>query len=413
MRALALLSLALAVAPLHAQAKDPPAKGLVVHEWGIWRVHNDLELANADMRAIWEALPKFVYGQLPGRELPKHWQNLEIVDRPVLFFHTPAAVDLTLRLDFPRGLPGLWWPGTQSPALRDGRIVGRTAEGETFRSLEWQLRLKEPPPERRANAPGFEPVDARHWMAELRKVKADDVFARCGEMRFGVQRERFVYYDGLLPRGDWAALSFARGEVRIANKAKHPLFDVTLVDRRAAGKVRVARLEKLDGGADARALELKEIDAAEWAREGPKTLLGQLQGAGLFEDEAAALVELSRAELFEADGLTLFYRLPQDEYERLLPLTLKPTAEKLVRVGLVIHPACDPELAGRVEELVRQLGADEYAARQQAQERLEKMGRAAFPHLLRLRKKNFEAEVQKRLDELLAKWESAPGARKE
>src|SRR6516225_8230454 len=102
-RALALLTLTFAAgfALLWADDKDPPAKGLVVHEWGIWRVHNDVEFANADMRAIWEALPPFVYGQVSGRELPKHWRNIEAVDRPVVFFHTPTAVSLTMHLDFP------------------------------------------------------------------------------------------------------------------------------------------------------------------------------------------------------------------------------------------------------------------------------------------------------------------------
>src|SRR4051812_7603128 len=99
MRSLTLLLLALAAVLAWGQGEtkkaDPAAaKGLVVHEWGIWRVHNDVDLANADMRAIWDDLPKFVHGQVSGRTLPKHWQNNEPVDRPVLYFHTPTALDL-------------------------------------------------------------------------------------------------------------------------------------------------------------------------------------------------------------------------------------------------------------------------------------------------------------------------------
>jgi hypothetical protein len=182
---------------------------------------------------------------------------------------------------------------------------------------------------------------------------------------------------------------------------------VTLVDRRAAGKVRVARLDRLDVGAKDKEMDLKEVEAAAWAKDGPKALLAQLKEAGLFEDEAAALVELNRAELFESEGVTLFYRMPQEEYERQLPLTLTPRAEKLVRVGLVVHPYCEPELAKRVEELVKDLGADAYAVREKAQERLEKMGRAAFVHLKKLRRLDHEAEVRARLDRLLGKIESA------
>src|SRR5262249_56424811 len=108
------------------QGKDamPVQKGLVVHEWGVFRVHNDMELANADMRAIWEGLPKFVYGQVTGRSLPRHWHNVEIVDRPVIFFHAAQPVECELRIDFPRGMPGVWWPGSQRPAIRHGQVTG-------------------------------------------------------------------------------------------------------------------------------------------------------------------------------------------------------------------------------------------------------------------------------------------------
>ena len=383
-------------------ADPPPAKGLVVHEWGVWRVHNDVELANADMRAIWDGLPKFVYGQVSGRNLPRHWQNLEPVDRPVLFFHTPAALALEVRIDFPSGLPAVWWPGTTEPAVRDGRIVGRQREDAPFRHLQWNLNVKQAPPTRRGRELVLERIDDKHWVTTLRKVKADDVFAQVGESRFGCERERFLYYDGLLPRGDWVTLSFDKERIRLSSKAKHPLFDVTMIDRRTTGKARVARLAKLDAGTNEKELEFKEIDRAALAKEGPDTLLRQLEDAGLFKDEAGALVDLWRTELFESAGLTLFYRLPQEEFERLLPLTLKPRAEKLVRVGLVVHPYCEPDLAKRVEELVKQLNDDSYEKREAAQKRLAEMGRAAYSHLVRLRKTVEEAEVRARLDRLLA-----------
>ena len=47
------------------------------------------------------------------------------------------------------------------------------------------------------------PVDEGHWVRTLRDVKADSVHAFVGEERFGTEHEKFIYYDGLLPRGDW------------------------------------------------------------------------------------------------------------------------------------------------------------------------------------------------------------------
>src|SRR5262249_38137215 len=79
-----------------ADAREPaqgPVKGFFVHEWGVWRLHDDLEFANADMRAEWDALPKFVYGQTTGREFPRHWDKPVItVTKPVIFFHVPGPI---------------------------------------------------------------------------------------------------------------------------------------------------------------------------------------------------------------------------------------------------------------------------------------------------------------------------------
>jgi hypothetical protein len=140
-----------------------------------------------------------------------------------------------------------------------------------------------------------------------------------------------------------------------------------------------------------------------WPGDGVKTLVSQLKDAGLFEDEAASLATLWTRDLFESDGVTLFYRLPQEEYERLLPLTLNPRPESLVRVGLVQHPYCEPGLPERVAKLVKELDADEFAKREAAQKSLETMGRAAYVHLLKLRDKVTAPEPKRRIEQLLEK----------
>jgi hypothetical protein len=387
------------------KAEPLPRKGLVVHEWGIFRVHNDIDLANADMRAVWDGLPKFVYGQVSGRDLPRFWRNVELVDKPVLFFHSPDPIDVELRIDFPTGFPGVWWPGTQTPAIRYGTLTPAAKDGEPFRFLEWQLSLKEPPKGMRKDV-AMHPVEDKHWVKTLRAVQADDVFARVGEQNQGCERERFVYYDGLLPRGKWVEITVEKEKIALANRAEHPVFDVTVVDRRTAGHTRVARMAKLDSKATIKELEFKEEDAKDWPASGHDALTRQLKDAGLFEDEAKSLVELWKEELFSSPGLTLFYRLPQEEYDRLLPLKMKPRPEKLARVGLVQHPHCEPDLAERVAALAKDLDNDDFETRERAQNRLDEIGRAAFVHLVKLRKQIKGAEAQRRLDELLEKHDA-------
>src|SRR5947199_10286237 len=120
-RFLTLFALLFLAPKIVAAPLAPVVDGFAVHEWGVFRVYDDLDLANADMKAVWDAAPKWVHGQITGRELPKQWRNLQAVDKPVVFFHAPKPMSVRLRVDFPNGLPALWWPGTRVPALREGK----------------------------------------------------------------------------------------------------------------------------------------------------------------------------------------------------------------------------------------------------------------------------------------------------
>src|SRR5262249_54783880 len=144
-----------------------------------------------------------------------------------------------------------------------------------------------------------------------------------------------------------------------------------------------------------------------FADEASATLVKQLVAAGLFEDEAGSLLDACKRELFETDGLNVFYRLPQAEYERGLPLTLTPRAESLVRVGLVQHAHCEPEFAQRVKELVQQLDDDSFKVREQAQVKLEAMGPCVRVHLARLLARgDLSAEVKRRVEQLIDRWDT-------
>ncbi len=407
----AVLSVALASAPVALVEEKgsaegpPPAKGLVVHEWGVFRVHDDVDLANADMRAVLENLPPFVYGQVTGRELPKHWNNVDIVDKPVLFFYAKDPVAVSLKIDFPTGTPGVWWPGTQRPGIDQGILVGGQPN-KPFKSLEWSLLVKQGPKIKNQQNSKLKEVGDSHWVKSLRDVDADDIYALVGERSFGAEREKFVYYDGLLPRGKWLKISVEKDQIALLNQVDFPVFDVTIVDRRVPGKTRVARLEKIDGNAQVKKPTFEDVAEKSWPDAGIKTLRDQLKEAGLYEKEAASLCEQWKDELFATEGLTLFYRLPQEEYDRQLPLTMRPRPEALVRVGLVQHSHCETDLAEKIAELVKQLNADDFTIREQAQKRLDNLGRAAYVHFARMLREGQPLEVKTRLEKLLQKYDA-------
>ena len=404
-----------------ADEKKPnePVQGFLVHEWGVWSIHDDVELANADMRSQWNELPDFVYGQTTTRDFPRHWDAPPTaVKKPVLFLHAPSAMTAELRVDFPAGVPAVWWPATEEPAYQGVLGEEDSVPKKPARSLAWKVSLKRPQRQEQG-IHEYHKLPKPHWMQTLRDVKCDDVLVSVGERNrtrereeFNpadpraarsrtMEREKFVYYDGLLPHISALAVKFDKDKVSLKNQEKFAVHDMWVVDNRDAARKRIGRLPRLDAGA------AQDVEcAALLVEEAAKTLTAQLTAAGLNEDEAAALTTIWTGDFFGSAGLTLFYRLPQEQYDRLLPLTVKPRPEKIVRVGLVQQIPFDNELAERIAKLVKQLDDDKYDQREAAQKSLALMGRAAYVHLLKLRRTVTAPEPKRRIEELLEKYDA-------
>jgi hypothetical protein len=390
----------LAVCCLASQVSaQGPRKGFAVHEWGVFRVNTDAAFANADLRAEWDELPEFVYGSIKGRVVPQHWGATEIRRKPVIFFHAEQALTAKVRVDFPGGQAGVWFPGTANPA-----VIGLQKQPKASSTLEWNVGVKAAPTGWTPKNQTYLPVPEKHWIGRLREVKADDVYARYGQGEIDVEREKFIYYDGIFPQGKWAKIRVAGDDVAIANQINRPLFDVTVVDRRGE-KPRLGRIDILKPGAEERKIEFQTLEAATFAADAGAALLKQLIAAGLHDDEARSLVDLWSKEFFETPGLNLFYRLPQDEYDTRLPLTITPAPEKRIRVGLVAHAHLETDFAQRVLELVKQLDDPRFATRDAASRKMKQIGPAALVELTRIReRKDLSAEVRERLDGLIKTW---------
>jgi hypothetical protein len=381
---------------------NEPVKGFLVHEWGVWCVHDDMELANADMRNQWNELPDFVYGQTTTRDFPRHWQAPPPTNirKPVLFLHAPSALTADLRVDFPTGVPAVWWPATEKPAYQSARGGEDSLLKKPVKSLEWKVFLQRPQALKQG-IPEYHKLPKAHWMQTLRDVKCDDVFASVGERGRAFEREKFIYYDGLLPRVNALTIQIDKDKVSLKNQEKFTVHDVWVVDNRDAAKPRIGRLPCLEAGA-AQEVECTALPV----EEAEKTLTTELKSAGLNEDEAAALTTIWTGDFFASAGLSLFYRLPQEQYDRLLPLTVKPQPEKIVRVGLVQQIPFDNELADRIAKLVKQLDDDKFDKREAAQQQLAKLGPIASIYLQRLKKTITTAESKRRIDELLEKYDA-------
>jgi hypothetical protein len=400
MKYLSATALLAAFAGMAAAQSAPADKVLTVHEWGVFRVNQDAEFANAEMRAAWDDLPEFAYGHIKGRAVPQHWGAAEFRRQPVIFFHAKQATQVRVKVEFPGGMAGVWFPATEKPA-----VFGEAKQPKVGDALEWSLAVKQLPNGWLPKRPTLPDASGKLSVARLRQVQSDEIFARYSPNRADVEREKFIYYDGIFPQGKWLAAKVDKDKVFLTSQVKHPMFDITVVDRRGDAP-RIGRLDKLDGGVKAAEVAFAKADAGRFASEAADALVKQLVAAGLFEDEAKSLADLWRKEMFETPGVCLFFRLPQEEYDVRLPLTLTPKAESLVRVGLVYQGHLEPDFAEKVLELVKQLDDAKFATRDAAMKRLRAIGPAALVQLRRLReRKDISAEMRERLDALVKLWD--------
>jgi len=185
----------------------------------------------------------------------------------------------------------------------------------------------------------------------LRKASAKDVSLR------GVT-ERFLFYGGRL--GVSSPVRTFRedsGRVLVAvrpldgipckpgqdSSASAPIPALLVIEKPPGQPPRGRLLENMDGDTPPRSVDLADLDLDEEALAG--ALQAALVRAGLGSGEAALLIESSRRELLETDGIRIAWLLPRWLHDALLRLTVLPSPGKLVRVGLVVEEvgAASPE----------------------------------------------------------------------
>jgi len=347
-----------------------------LHEWGVFKVSRNDAWAQRDMKEEWASFPKFFYRMWPERHLP--WRGA--VDKPVIFFHAEKAVKLQFTVTFATGKPLVWWPAASSP----GEAGGLEPVGQPNR-IVWYVDLQ-------AQGQGFKAsheVPEGHWVQKLRAVAASAIqtYGDASNRRGGDQQEEsFVYYDGIFQAPAGPKVARGANALVFETNSDHAWLDVLVIDRREketfVGKAWTAKIE---AGKQSTKVELVSAGDAKGEKETierlRRELTDRLSAAGLNKDEAESLVKVWDEGFFARPGLTLLYRVPQETYEKWLPLTANPAPKKCVRVGLVLHTSLEPELEATVETQIKKLADEKFEVRDAARKLLAQIGGAAFPQL--------------------------------
>jgi hypothetical protein len=392
------------------------APGYVAHEWGTFT-----SVQGADgVLMPWNPLdssklPNFVYNwSRPGlNRRPAGALNpgsksalvsLQRMETPVIYLYSDRERTVDVSVRFPQGLITEWFPQAQEigpSSFAPGKLattldgwmqqVGlhpQTPFALMFRKkgvpdsrIQWrQVRVL--PPGNHTGAPAALPTDTSgsHYFA-ARQTDAALVRAPSPGNGQPVEQEKFLFYRGVA--NFKTPLTVVMGgaqedQFQLQNSGDAELRHLFLLSVRN-GRGRLALVERLGPGQSAAAgfagqpVPLDEV-VVELSRE----MKGALVREGLYEREAAAMVETWRTSWFEEEGLRVLYTLPRAWTDETLPLTINPNPGEIVRVMVgraeVIPPTITWEL---LRQIVRYSDGDP-AGRQQAIAKINELGLGRF-----------------------------------
>jgi hypothetical protein len=349
---------------------SPEPAPIVVHEWGTFTSFQDERgEAFVAINSDDEPLPEFchrIFEKLASsvpltKGGPRHHPRVTMrLETPVVYFHPPAGMQLPLQLDVSVAFRGGWltefYPRAdvtidQEHRRGDSLFIPGLSE-RTVGSLTWtalKVGVKAQGPETTEHV----------WLAP-RQVNSSAVMNQAGEA------ERYLFYRGAGHRDAPLRVVRAGDELRLHSQldqklglSQLPVNKLWLANFRDGGVCAFRALDPVTL-TDDRAKVLAALPAsfadAEYSSQNLRTLREQMHRAlvadGLFEDEAAALLNTWELSYFGSGGLRLFFLVPRAWTDQVLPMRVSAPHE-MVRA-----------MVGRIEivtpqqrEIVAEIGA--------------------------------------------------------
>ncbi len=322
------------------------AGGLVAHEWGTFTsVQSALGETMDGMAHEDEPLPTFVYGRADYAVgacdgCAKQLEYLptgvkQKLETPVIYFYGNVG-DVSVHVDFPKGVISQWFPQAASfaPAV-DPKKTGTPLGG----AMGWAAKL-----DPALGDKDFPLIDPTNIWAPSRKVPSVPVRV----MGSTSQAERFIFYRGVGAFDtDLHVVSTGQDVISIKNGSPDNIAGALLLRVHKPDGVtlmgKAVPLGPLAANATLKDIVLpfegKEL-VADYVNTAVKQLKAMLVTSGLSDAEAQAMVDTWDRSYFKIEGVRILYIVPRTWTDALLPITITPAPQSLVRT-----------LVGRVEVL--------------------------------------------------------------
>ncbi len=288
---------------------------VTVHEWGTFT-----SVAGPDGSAVpWAALaatsdlPCFVH-ELGNRNFKFISRGLERMETPVVYFYSPVPATVSVQVGFPQGWITEWYPRASRTSPEQAVSGIPPDSGFLIKGLiEWSgLTLH----------PGLS-LPLPHGMGDSRYYAAratDSVMLQSGN-----EREKLLFYRGIGSFPVKLEPVISGNSVVLRNRGDAPL-PLAMIFANEDGRIGYRMVRNLEQSVTVPAPDLTAS---------PDHLRADLEGAlvqaGLYPKEAAAMLDTWHDSWFEP-GMRVFYLMPRERVNSVLPLTVSPAPKETQRV---------------------------------------------------------------------------------
>jgi hypothetical protein len=365
--------LAIAAAPVGAES---PPVNYIAHEWGTFT-----SVQGADgIQMYWNPLlttdlPKFVYDLARARiglaDVAKSGTVArQRMETPVIYFHSDQVFNVDIDVTFPKGYVTEWYPRglrpsrgmSAKPAVSWREVTVIPRDSLEAKELEAKLRKEN---------------GGSHYYA-AREAEAD--YVSVANPDGAPEVEKFLFYRGV---GNFFAplqvtIPDARSaDLRLENTGDENLQSLFVV-RVGEGFMTITPIGNLPARSTMTASVSDPVPVEEGRTKLGDMLRESLTRAGLTSTEAVAMVKTWDDSWFGERGVRVLYLLPQTWADAVLPLTLNPMPNQLVRVFLGRAEVITPQMELALIQEIDRGKSNDAAIRAESIKNIRSLGLGRF-----------------------------------
>ncbi len=277
------------------------------------------------------------------------------METPVIYFHSDKAFRAKVKVGFEGGTISQWYPNRSGGEILPEPPPAADPQKNPVPVEQWRIDFAQPyrggiewdvnvlSLEESKSTLTFKPRDSINWL-RARVQDANLVRTDSGEM------ENYLFYRGIGHFTPGLLTTVSSDEtLHLQNQAGADIPFYLVFERDqggtftwSAGKSGLRSGETIDLAKDKLMPASSAFPEAVY-----QSIKNGLVACGLLESEANAMVQTWWTSYFESPGLRVFWVLPSSTTEKILPLTVSPQPEKIVRVLVgrseVLRPSVENE----------------------------------------------------------------------